>query len=355
MAYSVVDEADTDQTGPFRPVRQPGWMLTQRTRYALLMVTGLLWAISLIRWTPSSDRESRLAILAAATVLGGFWLVICRRTDRDHQSERQRIREHALRVEETLKRTEQAMIFGLARLASERDNECGLHLHRVGELAECLALAAQKHPALAGQITAGFIQQIRTTAVLHDIGKVGIPDAILMKPGQLNESERNCMQQHTRISGDCLQDMVRCLGSSTTLQMAHDVALCHHEWWNGEGYPCGLAGEAIPLAARIVALADVYDALSSRRVYKEAFSHARCVELIRDGSGTQFDPRLVDVFLTVQDQFRRISNSFDELSTALSTGTDDSTSDDTLKLREMLCEVDAELQTQQSPLSPVGS
>lgn len=355
MAYSVVDAAGTDQTGSFQPVRQPRWLLAPRTRYALLLITGALWAVSLIRWTPSSDRESRLAILTAATVLGGFWLVICRRTDRDHQNERQRIREHALRVEETLKRTEQAMIFGLARLASERDNDSGLHLHRVGELAECLALAAQKHPALTGQITAGFILQIRTTAILHDIGKVGIPDAVLMKPGQLNESERNCMQQHTRISGDCLQDMVRCLGSNTTLQMAHDVALCHHEWWNGDGYPCGLQGEAIPLAARIVALADVYDALSSRRIYKEAFSHARCVELIRDGSGTQFDPRLVDAFLTVQDQFRRISNGFDEPSTAMSTGINESTSDETLKLREMLLEVDVELQTQQSPLCSVGS
>gem|GEM_PF-4057382 len=309
--------------------------------------------ISLIRWNPSSDRESRFAILSATAALGGLWLVICRRTDRDHQSERQRIREHALRVEETLKRTEQAMIFGLARLASERDNECGLHLQRVGRLAECLATAAQKQPALAGQISAGFIQQIRTTAILHDIGKVGIPDAILLKPGRLNESERSHMQQHTRISGDCLQDLVRCLGSNATLQMAHDVALCHHEWWNGGGYPCGLAGEAIPLSARIVALADVYDALSSRRVYKEAFSHTRCVELICDGSGTQFDPRLVDVFLTVQDQFRRISNRFDELSTAMSTVTDESTSGDTFKLRELLCEVDTELQTQQSPLCSV--
>ena len=151
---------------------------------------------------------------------------------------------------------------------------------------------------------------IQISSALHDIGKVGIEDSILQKPGRLTDDERRRMQKHTAISSRCLNRIEACLGDANFLQMAHQIALFHHEWWDGSGYPTGLFGNQIPLAARIVAVADVYDALSARRVYKvykSAYPHEDCVAIIEAGSGTQFDPRLVEVFLGVQAKFAAIA------------------------------------------------
>jgi len=115
------------------------------------------------------------------------------------------------------------------------------------------------------------------------------------------------MQRHTRISSSCLQEIETCLGDANFLQMAHEVALFHHERWDGSGYPTGLAGEQIPLAARIVSIVDVYDALAAKRPYKEPYEHDRCVAIITAGKGSQFDPRLVEVFLAIQDEFRLLT------------------------------------------------
>jgi putative two-component system response regulator len=146
--------------------------------------------------------------------------------------------------------------------------------------------------------------------VLHDIGKVGITDAILHKPGALDSVERTEIQKHPVIGGDCLAEIERRLGASNFLQMAREIALFHHERWDGTGYPAGLKEEEIPLAARIVAIADNYDALVSRRPYKEPFSHETAVDLIRKGKGTQFDPRLVEVFLEIEAEFRDIARQY---------------------------------------------
>jgi HD-GYP domain-containing protein (c-di-GMP phosphodiesterase class II) len=216
-----------------------------------------------------------------------------------------------------LSRTQDAVIVGLTHLAESRDGDTEGHLDRVGRFAACLAEAAAEHPEFADEITEEFVRLIQVSSALHDIGKVGIEDSILQKPGRLTEDERRRMQNHTRISSQCLVRVEACLGDANFLQLAHQIALFHHEWWDGTGYPTGLSGTQIPLAARIVAIADVYDALSARRVYKDAYPHEDCVALIVDGSGTQFDPQLVDVFLEVQSRFAGIISACDDEAQAI--------------------------------------
>lgn len=216
----------------------------------------------------------------------------------------------ALRQVQSLIRTQDAIIIGLAKLAESRDDETGHHLERISVYACRLASAAADHPKYHNEITGEFIDLLRISAPLHDIGKVGIPDRILLKPGRLTTAERVEMQQHTTIGGSCLLEIERRLENSNFLQMAREIVVSHHERWDGTGYPAGLAGEAIPLAARIAAIADVYDALSSDRVYRAAYPHERCVAMIQREAGRQFDPVLVEVFLTIQHGFREIAHLY---------------------------------------------
>lgn len=216
----------------------------------------------------------------------------------------------ALRSAQDLLRTRDAVIFGLAKLAESRDPETGHHLERISLYSTRLATAMRSLPKFHRQVTPGFIRLLGISSVLHDIGKVGLEDTVLLKPGRLNAEERKKMQEHTLVAGACLKEIEQRLGESNFLQTAREIALHHHERWDGNGYPSGLSGDNIPLAARIVTIADVYDALSSKRVYKDAFPHEECVRLIREGSGTQFDPELVEVFLSIEADFAGIARKF---------------------------------------------
>ena len=206
-----------------------------------------------------------------------------------------------------LLRTRDAVIFGLAKLAESRDPDTGNHLERIAVYSTRLATVLRRNPRYRRQLTPAFVKLIGISSALHDIGKVGIEDSILLKPGQFEEQERLVMQMHVAIGGKCIREIESQLGRSNFLQMAREIAFCHHERWDGSGYPKGLAGEEIPLAARIVAVADVYDALATKRVYKAAFPHAKCVEMIRAEAGKQFDPAVVDAFLEVEAEFRAIA------------------------------------------------
>jgi HD-GYP domain-containing protein (c-di-GMP phosphodiesterase class II) len=202
-----------------------------------------------------------------------------------------------------LVQTRDAVIFGLSRLADSRDRETGAHIARLQRLVVLLARHLRPHHP---EIDEAWIERLRLATGLHDIGKVGIPDAILLKPGRLTPDERRIMQNHAEIGAQCLAAIGERLGENDFLAMARDIAWCHHEWWNGAGYPRGLRGTAIPLAARIVAVADVYDAASSARVYKSAMSPDAVLALIISHRGVQFDPSVVDAFLAVESEFRTI-------------------------------------------------
>ncbi len=192
------------------------------------------------------------------------------------------------------------LIFGLAKLADYRDTDTGRHLERICRYCEMLATQlASKH----AEIDRAWIDRLKLASSMHDIGKVGIPDHILLKAGPLDTDERAQMELHATIGADTLIAIRQHVGDDELLNMSVQVALCHHEKFDGTGYPSRLSGEEIPLAARIVALADVYDALTSKRVYKPPMTHDRAVAIISEGRGRHFDPVVVDAFLAVHAQF----------------------------------------------------
>jgi response regulator RpfG family c-di-GMP phosphodiesterase len=159
------------------------------------------------------------------------------------------------------------------------------------------------------EITHQYVANLAVASALHDIGKVGVPDAVLLKAGRLTPAERRAMQMHAELGGECLAAIQRQLGDDDFLQLGQQVAVAHHEQWDGSGYPHGLQGKAIPLAARIVAVADVYDALTSHRPYRPALSHAEAREWIVSHYGTQFDPEVVEAFVAREGDFARLSQT----------------------------------------------
>jgi putative two-component system response regulator len=220
------------------------------------------------------------------------------------------------------------MIFALAKLAEARDQDTGLHLERMREYCRILATDLSETEKYRDVIDGEYIQLLYLTSPLHDIGKVGVPDNVLLKPGRLTKEEFEIMKRHTIIGGNTLQAAAGMNPEAKFLSMAWDIAMTHHERYDGTGYPRGLAGEAIPLSGRITALADVYDALTSDRVYKPAYSHETSRAIILEGRGTQFDPDVVDAFVRCENLFlaaRRLlvegsaelENPADELEEAL--------------------------------------
>ncbi len=202
--------------------------------------------------------------------------------------------------------TQDITVFALAKLADSRDTETGEHLERMRTYCQLLAERLEHDSPYAETIDQDFLDDLFRSSPLHDIGKVGITDAILLKPGRLTDEEFDTMKEHTTIGAEALKQSMASHKCGSFLNMAIDVARHHHERFDGTGYPDGLAGHEIPLAARIAALGDVYDALTSARVYKEAFDPSLSRKMIEEGSGTQFDPVIVEAFLDQQDAFLEV-------------------------------------------------
>ena len=200
-------------------------------------------------------------------------------------------------------------IVALAKLAESRDDDTGLHIDRVGSFSRRLAQAAQNHSNRNAELNDHYVEMIYHASALHDIGKVGIADAILQKPGKLNSDEFDIMKTHPTIGFLTLESIVKSYPNNQMVGMGSDIAKSHHEKWNGSGYPEGLSGEAIPLSARIVAIADVYDALRSKRPYKTPFSHQQAVDIILEGRGVHFDPELIRLFENIHHEFDQIWHS----------------------------------------------
>ncbi len=206
--------------------------------------------------------------------------------------------------------TRDLAMFALAKLSESRDPETGAHIERVQSYARLLAQYLSGTEECCDLIDPEFVRLIFQTSPLHDIGKVGIPDNVLLKPGKLNESEMTIMRTHVMLGAQTLEASLQRFPGVRFLQMARDIAAAHHERWDGTGYPNGLKGLAIPLAARIVALADVYDAITSRRVYRDAMSHAQAKALILRERRAHFDPGVVEAFLKTEHLFIAIKEQF---------------------------------------------
>ncbi|GGF74491.1 two-component system response regulator [Azorhizobium oxalatiphilum] len=202
-------------------------------------------------------------------------------------------------------------IMAMASLAETRDNETGNHLRRTQNYVKALAKKLQGNAKFAAVLTDDVIEMLYKSAPLHDIGKVGIPDSILLKPGKLTPEEFEIMKTHTTLGRDTIAAAERLIDKpSSFLRIAREIAYSHQEKWDGSGYPNKLAGEEIPVLARIMAVADVYDALISRRVYKEPLSHEQAAATIREGRGQHFDPDMVDTFLEIEKEFSDIAERF---------------------------------------------
>jgi PAS domain S-box-containing protein len=213
-----------------------------------------------------------------------------------------------------LKETQSAAILGFARLTEYRDKNTGKHLKRIREYTKVLATSLRGRKDYREYISARYMEDLCLSSILHDVGKVAIEDSILLKPGKLTTKEFARIKEHARLGGDALSDVDQEVKRESFLTLGKEIAYYHHERWDGTGYPGGLAGNKIPLSARIVALADVYDALTSDRPYKSAMSHEEALGFIVEGRGTQFDPDIVDAFLQNQEAFRSIRsfNEFEE-------------------------------------------
>lgn len=210
-----------------------------------------------------------------------------------------------------LERMQDAIIMAMASLAETRDNETGNHIRRTQAYVVALARQLQTHPRFREVLTDDNIELLSKSAPLHDLGKVGVPDRILLKPGKLDPDEFEIMKRHTVYGRDAIRAVESYLGGSNSfLAFAREIAYSHQEKWDGSGYPEGLRGDAIPVSARLMAVADVYDALISRRVYKSAFSHEEAVRIMREGRGSHFDPDVLDAFLAIEARFRDIALEF---------------------------------------------
>ncbi|PTY05398.1 hypothetical protein DB346_02015 [Verrucomicrobia bacterium LW23] len=243
----------------------------------VLRIAGIIVFVGLIFYVASLRREIRLRVAAQQEVID----------------------------------TRNAAIVALAALAETHDSDTGAHLQRTQEYVKALAVELRRRGKHKGVLTDEYIELLRTTAPLHDVGKVGIPDSILRKPGKLTKEEFEVMQTHTTLGHRALHRASKTAhGESAFLRLAAEIALTHHERWDGKGYPQRLEGENIPLCGRIMALADVYDALLSKRCYKAAIPHEEVIQIIAAERGRQFDPDIVDAFLAIEADIFHISQSF---------------------------------------------
>ena len=231
-----------------------------------------------------------------------------------NQIELKRYRDH---LEEVVKErtrelllTQEVTIESMGTLAEYRDPETGGHIKRTKNYVKVLAQHLKKNPKFESLLDDKIIEGLVKSAPLHDIGKVGVRDSVLLKPGKLTEAEFEEMKLHTIYGRDAILINERKLGEGSFLSVAREIAHTHHEKWDGSGYPQGLKGEEIPLSGRLMALADVYDALISKRVYKPPFPHDRAVAIIKEKRGTHFDPDMVDTFVEIAETLRKIALEF---------------------------------------------
>jgi putative two-component system response regulator len=227
--------------------------------------------------------------------------------------------QNAYLEEEVVRRTREVQviqditILAMGSLAETRDNETGNHIRRTQHYVRALAETLKSNAKFAQILDDAMIDLLYKSAPLHDIGKVGIPDHILQKPGKLNPEEFEVMKLHAAYGRDTIMLVEEQLGGSNSfLMFAREIAHSHQEKWDGSGYPERLRGDDIPVSARLMAVADVYDALISRRVYKPAFSHEQSLEIMRQGRGSHFDPDVLDAFFAIEAEFARIAQAYQD-------------------------------------------
>jgi HD-GYP domain-containing protein (c-di-GMP phosphodiesterase class II) len=211
---------------------------------------------------------------------------------------------------ETITNMQNALILVLADIVESRDKNTGDHVRKTAAYARIIMKKMKEKGYYPEELTDRFIENVGNSAPMHDIGKIKVSDVILNKPGRLTDDEFVIMQTHAAYGKEIIDEVIRLVPESDYLHEAKNLAYYHHEKWNGKGYPEGIAGENIPLSARIMAVADVFDALVSKRSYKEPFSFQQAREIIREGAGSHFDPLVADAFLSAEEETRQVAESF---------------------------------------------
>jgi len=303
LFISFIHPDDLEQvTAKFREMYVAQKPLT--IRYRLLMKSGKTKWVHLRLYSESDDKG------VLTHVYGTVQDVTEMKMAEDELEKYSKHLEHLVeeKVQE-ISSSQMATIYALIKLSESRDDDTGAHIERTASFCRLLAQKARSVRDYAAIVTDAFIETIYKASPLHDIGKVGIPDSILLKPGKLTDDEFAIMKTHVQIGYDTLSNVGRQYDKNEFLIMGMDIALYHHEKWNGSGYINGLKGTEIPLSARIMALSDVYDALRSKRVYKDAFSHEQSLKIIASSSGSHFDPVLVDIFMLHQEEFKLLYES----------------------------------------------
>ncbi len=215
-----------------------------------------------------------------------------------------------LNQKRTIRRLDESQsltIVTMSRLAELRDDNTGVHIQRTSRYCRLLAEGLRRSGEYRAYLTPAYLDDLERSAPLHDIGKVGIPDSILQKPGKLDEDEMKVIRTHPLLGAAVIEEAMHALDFTSYFELAHQIVKHHHENWDGTGYPEGLSGSAIPLSARIMAFADVYDALTTKRPYKEPFTHEEALDMIRRERGKKFDPLICDIFLSLSRELREIS------------------------------------------------
>jgi putative two-component system response regulator len=276
----------------------------------------------------TEDESKGLKLGAVDYIAKPFKPAIIRTRVRNHL-ELKRYRDHLEELVQERTReltlTQEVTIESMAALAEYRDPETGGHIKRTQKYIRTLAEHLKEHPRFKDVLDEATIDLLYKSAPLHDIGKVGVPDNILLKPGKLTKEEFEEMKKHSIYGHDTILAAEKKLGDNSFLRLAREIAYFHHEKWDGSGYPQGLKGEDIPISGRLMALVDVYDALISKRVYKPPFPHKMAVVIIIEGKGTHFDPAIADAFRELEETFRQIAlehADYDEERLTLAEATD---------------------------------
>lgn len=286
--------------------------------YVMAALYTLLTALLALRYFKVLPFEKRFPMLLGIVMFGGVSLVQLFRPDilmtsiallmviLGAYTSRE---DPALRE---LHRYHRQMVTGFAGLIEERDESTGGHVKRTTQYVQLLAGELQRRGLCDKTLTRDYVRNMILAAPMHDVGKIAIPDAILKKPGRLTPEEFEIMKTHAARGGQIIAETFSRVGREQYVEIAGQIARHHHEKWNGRGYPDGLAGKAIPLCARIMAVADVFDAVSEKRCYREAMPLDACFDIIREGSGRDFDPMLSELFLELRDEVTKIRDGYDE-------------------------------------------
>ena len=292
--------------------------LSEKTKYQIIFMAALIIiGLSLILYNLNNRicrNMSKLQMAIHALGRGDFdYEFPCINSKDEFEtllSDLEIMKESMVELQEEKERSKTAIIASIGSLAEMRDNDTCEHINKIQEYLQFLCEHLMKKAEFKNDINREFIDVLIQVSPLHDIGKVGIPDAILMKPGRLNHEEFEIMKTHVSLGQEVIHQayMIYNQGKNSYLQLAEQVIVDHHEWWDGSGYPNGKSRTDISLAGRMVAIVDVYDALTTNRVYKDAYSHNKAVEIIKSESGTHFDPLLVDAFLEITPTFNDLLN-----------------------------------------------